>query len=208
MHKKNSNGSALDSTLLDTNKSESVVTIAHTENDKKDAENKHHLGGNENKAEYQVWGLRVSSLMIGGYRSCEDVECISLNVQFAIHLETQDSKDAQAPFDSFYEDFGDETPLGVDDTHVMERYSGDITDIPVSVLPSGPVIKCAIRYKIPSTQKTPYNPPLSIDDLLNDEMLIKRIETDYITMHQSPPTYAGPDSDPPKTTKLNRDIAT
>ncbi|KAK0436850.1 uncharacterized protein EV420DRAFT_1487401 [Desarmillaria tabescens] len=75
-------------------------------------------------------------------------------------------KTAQAPFDSFYEDFGDETPLGVDDTHVMERYSGDITDIPVSVLPSGPVIKCAIRYKIPSTQ--------------------------------SPPTYAGPDSDPPK----------
>ncbi|PBK92424.1 hypothetical protein ARMGADRAFT_1080509 [Armillaria gallica] len=77
---------------------------------------------------------------IGGYRSREDVERVSLNVQFAIELETHADKDTQAPFDSFFEDFGDETPLGVDDTRVMEEYSGDITDIPISVLPSGPIM--------------------------------------------------------------------
>ncbi|KAK0184656.1 hypothetical protein F5146DRAFT_1006384 [Armillaria mellea] len=77
---------------------------------------------------------------IGGYRSCDDIECVSLNVQFAIELETHVDKDAQTPFDSFLEDFGDETPLGVDDTRVMEDHSPETTDVPISVLPSGPVM--------------------------------------------------------------------
>ncbi len=77
---------------------------------------------------------------ISGYHSCEDVECVSLNVQFTIQLESHADKDAQAAFNSFYEDFGDETPIGVDDTRVMERYSGDIMDIPISILPSGPIM--------------------------------------------------------------------
>lgn len=91
-------------------------------------------------SEFHVGDYAMVIFTIGGYRTQDNLERVSLNIQLAIVLEVHSDRDALAPFDSFYEDFGDETPIGVDDTTMMERYSGEVVSVPVSDLPSGIVM--------------------------------------------------------------------
>ncbi|PBK65640.1 hypothetical protein ARMSODRAFT_1022092 [Armillaria solidipes] len=77
---------------------------------------------------------------VGGYRTQDNMERVLLNVQLAIVLENHADSDAQAPYDSFYEDFGDETPIGVDDTTMMGGGVPEVVGVPVSELPAGTVM--------------------------------------------------------------------
>ncbi|KAK0186274.1 hypothetical protein F5146DRAFT_1004427 [Armillaria mellea] len=71
-------------------------------------------------SEFHVGDYAMVIFTIGGYCTQDNMERVSLNIQLAIVLEVHSDRDVLAPFDSFYEDFSDETPIGIDDTTMME----------------------------------------------------------------------------------------
>ncbi|KAK0462769.1 hypothetical protein IW261DRAFT_1576179 [Armillaria novae-zelandiae] len=77
---------------------------------------------------------------VGGYRTREDFERVSLNVQFVIGLEEQHPHDVGEVTDDTLIELGDETPIGVDDVTPMRLVPESFDPIDVTAIPGGPIM--------------------------------------------------------------------
>lgn len=77
---------------------------------------------------------------IGGYRTRDDSERVSLNVQFVIGLEDQLASDVGEATDETLKELGDETPIGVDDITPMKPSAESVEAVNVTNIPGGPMM--------------------------------------------------------------------
>ncbi|KAK0474361.1 hypothetical protein IW261DRAFT_1422949 [Armillaria novae-zelandiae] len=90
--------------------------------------------------EFGVDSFVLIAFTVGGYRTREDFECISLNVQFIIGLEEQHPHDVGEVTDDTLIELRDETPIGVDDVTPMRLVPESFDPIDVTAIPGGPIM--------------------------------------------------------------------
>ncbi|KAK0229865.1 hypothetical protein EDD85DRAFT_793767 [Armillaria nabsnona] len=90
--------------------------------------------------EFGVDSFVLVVFTVGGYRTRNDSERVSLNVQFVIGLEDQLPRDVGDVTDEILSEFGDETPIGVDDVTPMKLASESFEPVDVTAIPGGPMM--------------------------------------------------------------------
>ncbi|KAK0460492.1 uncharacterized protein EV420DRAFT_1478270 [Desarmillaria tabescens] len=90
--------------------------------------------------EFEVGSYVLVAFTIGGYCARDDLERVSLNIQFTIGLEDHSPLDVGDVTDAFVQEFGDETPLGIDNVTPMALSSETIEAINVEDIPAGPMM--------------------------------------------------------------------
>ncbi|KAK0472264.1 hypothetical protein IW261DRAFT_1571084 [Armillaria novae-zelandiae] len=90
--------------------------------------------------EFGIDSFVLVAFTVGGYRTCEDFERVSLNVQFIIGLEEQLPHDVGEVTDDTLIELRDETPIGVDDITPMRLVLESFDPVDIKAISGGPIM--------------------------------------------------------------------